>query len=169
MLGEYLKDPEGMEGAGRAEIVRGMGLLPMETVFTKKKTKTRVTGTFHDIEGIFSSLSGMKFEGYEIHMGRTEGETRSISTIRDSVSGSETSDGACVGNVCGTYVHGIFDNHNISQAVLKALAKKKGVSFEEFQSVDLKKFKEQQYDLLANELRANLDMKKIYEIMGEKE
>ncbi|MCI9217074.1 cobyric acid synthase [Lachnospiraceae bacterium 42-17] len=168
MMGEYLKDPEGVEGAGRKEVVRGMGLLPMETVFVKEKKRTRVTGTFHVIDGIFSSLSGMSFEGYEIHMGRTAGEAGSISTIRDSVSGSESVDGACVGNICGTYVHGIFDNQDISQAVLKALAEKRGIPFEEIESVDLKEFKEQQYDLLADELRAHLDMRMIYKIMGEK-
>lgn len=169
MLGESLKDPKGMEGGGRTGTVRGMGLLPVETVFAEEKTRTRVTGRFHEIEGMFSSLSGMKFEGYEIHMGRTDGEAEGMSTIRDFISGSETADGAYRGNVCGTYVHGIFDHQDISQAVLKALAEKKGVSFDEFEGIDMKKFKEQQYDLLADELRAHLDMKMIYEIMGEKE
>ncbi len=70
--------------------------------------------------------------------------------------------------MCGTYVHGIFDNQDISQAVLKALAEKRGIPFEELESVDLKEFKEQQYDLLADELRAHLDMRMIYKIMGEK-
>lgn len=168
MLGESLRDPEGTEGSGLSKTVRGMGLLPVETVFTKEKTRTRVTGIFHSMQGIFSPLSGMKFEGYEIHMGRTAGEAGSISTIRDFVSGSETLDGACRGNVCGTYVHGIFDDRNISQTLLEALAEKKGITFEQFESIDLKAFKEQQYELLADELRAHLDMKMIYEIMEEK-
>ena len=38
MLGEYLEDPHGVEEGGS---MRGMGLLPMRTVFTEEKTRTR--------------------------------------------------------------------------------------------------------------------------------
>ncbi len=37
---------------------------------------------------------------------------------------------------------------------------------EEVEGVDLKAFKESQYDLLADTLRKHLDMKAIYQIMG---
>ena len=37
---------------------------------------------------------------------------------------------------------------------------------EEVEGVDLKAFKESQYDLLADTLRKHLDMKEIYQIMG---
>ena len=43
MLGETLSDPLGLETSGT---VRGMGLLPIDTVFMEEKTRTRVTGTF---------------------------------------------------------------------------------------------------------------------------
>lgn len=74
MLGEWLDDPENVEEGGS---IRGMGLLPVKTVFTAEKTRTRVTGTIQSLSGILSPLSGKKLEGYEIHMG----VTKSVSTI----------------------------------------------------------------------------------------
>ena len=68
MLGEVLCDPDQVEDGGT---MQGMGLLPSETVFTGQKTRTRVNGTFAHVEGIFSELSNVAFEGYEIHMGET--------------------------------------------------------------------------------------------------
>ena len=43
MLGETLSDPHGVEAGGT---MKGMGLLPMDTVFAEEKTRTRVHGTF---------------------------------------------------------------------------------------------------------------------------
>ena len=41
MLGETLSDPHHVEAGGT---IKGMGLLPMDTVFAEKKTRTRVSG-----------------------------------------------------------------------------------------------------------------------------
>ncbi|MEG0662267.1 MAG: cobyric acid synthase, partial [Anaerovoracaceae bacterium] len=68
MLGEQLKDPEGVEHGGTLD---GIGLLPSVTTFEKQKIRTRVEGEFCQVKGIFSALSGRPFEGYEIHMGTT--------------------------------------------------------------------------------------------------
>ena len=46
-------------------------LLPMDTVFASKKTRTRVTGQFLPMPGTFAALSGVSLEGYEIHMGES--------------------------------------------------------------------------------------------------
>lgn len=168
MLGKIIRDPEGVEGSGQAAQMKGMGLLPAETVFTGVKTRTRVTGVFRHIEGLFGTLSGMEFEGYEIHMGETTGELHHISRIHDSVTDRASFDGMCLGNVCGTYVHGIFDREGILRAILKALAEKKGILPEMLGSVDLKQYKEEQYDLLADALRKHLDMEMIYNAIGER-
>ena len=69
MLGNTVSDPDGVEGGGS---LRGLGLLPADTVFQGEKTRTRVTGAFRAPEGLFRALAGVAFEGYEIHMGRTE-------------------------------------------------------------------------------------------------
>ena len=68
MLGDTLSDPYHVEAGGK---IRGMGLLPMDTVFASKKTRTRVTGQFLPMPGTFAALSGVSLEGYEIHMGES--------------------------------------------------------------------------------------------------
>ena len=45
MLGETLSDPHGVENGGS---MKGMGLLPMDTIFAEKKTRTRVHGQNSD-------------------------------------------------------------------------------------------------------------------------
>ena len=169
MLGEVLCDPDQVEDGGT---MQGMGLLPSETVFTGQKTRTRVNGTFAHVEGIFSELSNVAFEGYEIHMGETTYVEEVISKehmsrIQDTVSGKISEDGISDGNVYGTYIHGIFDMEGVTDVIVKALAKKKGITLEKASGMDLKSFKEEQYDKLADGIRSHLDMERIYEIMKE--
>ena len=175
MLGESLEDPEHIEakssvtdGEGK---VAGLGLLPIRTIFTGEKRRTRVQGRFGNMDGTFAELSGTEFEGYEIHMGETVGAT-SLSEIKDSVAGAVSLDGSMSGNVYGTYVHGIFDKEEVNRKIFMSLAKKKGLDISEINlesGLDYKAFKEKQYDLLADGLRQHLDMKRIYEIMEEYE
>ncbi|MBQ4234709.1 MAG: cobyric acid synthase, partial [Firmicutes bacterium] len=70
MLGKSIKDPEHLEASEVSEIA-GMGILDTETCFCEEKTQTRTSGRFGSVEGIFRGLSGMYYEGYEIHMGRS--------------------------------------------------------------------------------------------------
>lgn len=88
MLGETLSDPHGVENGGS---MKGMGLLPMETVFAEKKTRTRVQGHFGQLSGVFAPLSGAEIEGYEIHMGESilKDNAGTATKITDSVSGKK--------------------------------------------------------------------------------
>lgn len=164
MLGETLCDPHGVENGGS---MKGMGLLPMETVFAEKKTRTRVQGHFEELSGVFAPLSGAEVEGYEIHMGESilKENAGTVTRITDSVSGEKKEEGAFSGNVCGTYIHGIFDKEASAEAMIRVIGEKKGIDVENMTGVDFAAFKEQQYDILAAELRKHLDMKKIYEIL----
>ena len=150
MLGWHISDPEQVEAAGMTEI-DGMGLLPLETVFQGEKVQTQTNGVFSGVAGLFSELNGKRYAGYEIHMGRSE-EAR----------------GALIsaGNVYGSYVHGIFDEQEVADTILKALCTKKGVSFESLGTFDARAYKERQYDLLADAVRAGLDMPLIYRILN---
>ena len=94
-------------------------------------------------------MSGMDWEGYEIHMGRTRADSM--------VS-------AC-GNVYGSYVHGIFDKGKIARRIAEILAEEKGVVLEEDTTSDYAAYKEEQYDRLAGILREHLDMQAIYDMM----
>lgn len=150
MLGRHISDPEQVEAAGVTEI-DGMGLMPLETVFQGEKVQTQTNGVFSGVAGLLSELNGKRYAGYEIHMGRSE-EARSALIS--------------VGNVYGSYVHGIFDEQEVADTILKALCAKKGVSFESLGSFDAKAYKERQYDLLADAVRAGLDMPLIYRILN---
>lgn len=162
MLGETLRDPEGVESGGE---LRGMGLLPIDTVFASRKTRTHITGRFQKIAGIFAGLSGIRTEGYEIHMGTTTLLEGAASLL--SLGEEQKADGACKGNVFGTYLHGVFDKEQVVKEIILALGRKKGVDMTAAAAFDMAAFKETQYDLLAEQLRKHLDMKKIYEILGE--
>lgn len=168
MLGESLADPMGIEVEdGLKEPVRGMGLLPVDTVFEDGKTRTRVSGMFTDK---FFGQENLTAEGYEIHMGAStlkEG-ARPLLTITDQVSGETKEDGAMAGgNVYGTYVHGFFDSPGIGEAVVRGLAERKGIDMGEMATMDFAAYKETQYDLLAAGLREHLDMDAIYRILEE--
>ena len=166
MICETLSDPHHVEAGGT---IKGMGLLPMDTIFAENKTRTRVSGKFLNLNGDLAALSGAELEGYEIHMGETvlkENAGHCVS-IEDHVSGSRKEDGAYCKNVCGTYVHGVFDKEDVAEAVVRALGEKKGLDVSEMTGVDFAAFKETQYDILASELRKHLDMKKIYEILEQ--
>lgn len=167
MLGDTLSDPEGVEAGGT---MNGMGLLPMDTVFEKGKTRTRVSGSFGSVDGDLKELSGAVLEGYEIHMGVStlkEG-TKALTSIRDhAATREEKFDGAYTRHVYGTYVHGVFDKEEVAKAVVKALGRKKGIDTETITGVDFQEFKESQYDLLAAALREHLDMERIYQILEE--
>ena len=64
-------------------------------------------------------------------------------------------------------MHGIFDKEETALALIRAAGKKKGVDVSRMEGVDFASFKEQQYDILAAELRKHLDMKEIYEILEQ--
>lgn len=158
MMGEHISDPEGMENGGT---MKGMGLLPVTTRLKHEKVRRQVYGTVNKMEGFFSMLSGLEFNGYEIHMGDS-----GYSPNEFEISGTE--EAFVTGrnkNVCGTYIHGIFDRAAIATALVTALAENKGLSIES--CIDYKDFKEKQYDKLADILSEYLNMEEIYGILRE--
>ncbi len=166
MLGEEISDPDNTEGGGS---IRGMGLLPMKTVFEKVKTRTRIEGSVLYNEGIFKSLGGTYIQGYEIHMGSsTIYSTGKPFTNIKSIDGSfDKDEGCCYGNVYGTYIHGIFDHEQVVSGIVKALAERKGLDFSDLHVKDYVSYKNEQYDKLADILRESIDMKKVYEIINQ--
>lgn len=150
MLGTSVSDPEGVEAAGRSEVA-GMGLLEMDTVFLGDKVQHQTSGKFGAVTGIFSGLSGMGYYGYEIHMGRSQCPETALQ---------------CSGNVYGSYIHGIFDAPGIADAIIRALAEKKGLNANEIHSFDGEAYKQKQYDILADAVRGGLDMEFVYKILN---
>ena len=149
MLGSAVRDPDGVEAAGATQL-RGMGLLPMETVFHGEKVQTQTRGHFSGVKGMLAGLNGLAYAGYEIHMGRSEEAMPAL---------------AGDGNVYGSYIHGIFDAQGVADAIMKALCARRGVDASALGSFDLPAYKEQQYDLLADAVRTGLDMELVYRVL----
>ena len=150
MLGASVRDPLGVEAAGVTEI-KGMGLLPMDTVFQGEKVQQQTSGVFGEISGALHSLSGMKYTGYEIHMGRSRQQLAPLVNQ---------------GNVYGSYIHGIFDGAGIAQAIIGDLAARKGIDPGTLTVFDPERYKQEQYDKLADAVRGGLDMEFIYKVLN---
>jgi adenosylcobyric acid synthase len=111
MLGERLVDPHRLDGEGR-----GLGLLPLETTFEKKKTLARTEATFRPLRGPWAALSRITLEGYEIRHGRTEevATGRRISRVAlPRGLGWQNHRG----NVLGLYLHGMFEDRRVLEAL----------------------------------------------------
>lgn len=151
MLGRSILD-SGIEG-GEAATFEGLGLLDIETVFDAYEKRTvQVTKTVKKNGPIFDSIAGEDVKGYEIHMG--------MSSSKRPVFG----DDGCAddtGLVIGTYLHGLFENQNIRHALVKYLAEKKGLQFEDEYIPE-----QDPYDELADVISERLDMPRIYEMLG---
>lgn len=143
----------------------GMGLLPVDTVFSQEKLTVQVTGQIHTLSGPLAALSGLQTAGYEIHMGST---TRHQNAQPFQMLYRHTQviqDGCQYQNAYGTYQHGLFDNASVTESLVRALAERKGISLP-VTAGNLSQYKEAQYDQWAAVVRASLDMKKIYQILG---
>ncbi|MBE7004242.1 MAG: cobyric acid synthase [Ruminococcaceae bacterium] len=155
MLGERIDDISGIEGS--VPSLRGMGLLPCVTAFEPEKTLTRVCAT-----ATGGPLDGAALDGYEIHMGTTEVRGEPFCRLEDG-----TQDGCRQGNVIGTYLHGLFDNASAVEKLAAWLCERKGVEKEKATAEPWREYKERQYDLLAQGVRAALDMDALYRAMEE--
>lgn len=157
MLGEMVEDPDSVEEGGA---LRGMELLPVKTELKKQKKRCQVEGKIGTLPGIFSELSGCSYQGYEIHMGSTHIDGEASEEWKAPVYGTRQ-------NVYGSYIHGLFDQGHTAEAVVRALAKKKGLSLTEGEIQDYRKFKETQYDKLADAMRMYFHMEEIYGMLRE--
>lgn len=173
MMGEQISDPDGLETKGEME---GMGLLPVRTRLQGQKIRSQVQGTIEKLEGVFSGLFGLPYAGYEIHMGQTgptanakqipagRKQERTAGLLQENKKAFRTGNYT---NVYGTYIHGIFDKGSTASALVRALAKKKGLCLGAGIWEDYADLKEKQYEKLADTLSEYLNMEEIYGMLGE--
>lgn len=142
IMGEEIKDPHHVEGD--TDSVSGLGILPVTTILSEDKQTEQCQFQFLDQE-ILST-------GYEIHMGNTISEHDSpLCKI------GQANDGYFLNsNTWGTYIHGIFDNSSIVEYILKQVNAESTVDF------DFQKFKDENYNKLADLIRSSMDMDYIY-------
>lgn len=158
MMGEEVDDLDGVEGEITSE--QGLGLLPARTVLKGCKTVRRVEFTMNGCDDGGNVIN----EGYEIHMGETV-VSPSAQSLVTKIDGEK--DGCLIGDrIMGSYIHGILDNPGVIDLLLKPHAEKKGLPLKG--NVEpYHKYKERQYDALAERLRGCLDIDFLYKIMRE--
>lgn len=150
MLGNSVSDPDGVESA-EVDRIAGMALLDMDTTFRGQKVQRQTDGTFSGVGGMLSGLNGMDYTGYEIHMGESSVPLPPVQHR---------------GSVYGSYIHGIFDAPGVTDCILQAVCRKKGIDFDALGSFDLNAYKQRQYDTLAQAVRSGLDMDLVYRILN---
>lgn len=158
MLGEKIKDPYGIES--EIKEIPGLGLLELETVMEKEKNTTQYEGKLSNCTGLLEGLEGEKIKGYEIHQGVTFGNESKVNDedrIVTVVKGE---------NIFATYLHGIFENEKITRNILNRVRAKKGIELQ-VKGITFDEYREQQLDKLEKIFRENVDINKIYEILGE--
>ena len=113
MLGEALIDPHGIDGNAP-----GLGLLPLVTCFELEKTVRHTRASFGRVRGHWSALSDVPVAGYEIHQGRTEPRAdlpAPLAVLPNGLGWQNPN-----GNVMGLYLHGLFEDPAVLQALFGA-------------------------------------------------
>ena len=144
MLGHSVADPEGIEG--EPGVTPGLGLLDVETVMVPEKKLSRVKGTH--------IATGEPVEGYEIHIGRTEGPdcARPVLEIDGRPEGARSRDGL----VEALYVHGLFSSDGFRSGWLSTFGH--SADYQYGQTV------EATLDALADHLETYLDLDALLDI-----
>ncbi|MGR8930920.1 MAG: cobyric acid synthase [Gammaproteobacteria bacterium] len=143
MLGNSIHDLHGLEGDSGS--VEGLGLLAMETTLETEKCLMQVTGRF--------AKRAAAVSGYEIHLGRSHGPalSRPLFELTDHNDGAMSADGL----VAGTYLHGVFDLPEASDALLA------WAGYEHRQSVDFNQIREAGIDRIADVWSEHCDFTKL--------
>jgi adenosylcobyric acid synthase len=140
MLGHTIDDPAGIEGEpGKSE---GLGLLDLHTELQAEKRLRRVNGQL-----VFDEAD---VEGYEIHVGVTTGSA--LENPLAIIDGKPEGAVGCHGQVLGTYLHGLFDHSEASEALLR------WAGLKQVEQIDYRAKTEQEIDRLANEIEKHLDV-----------
>jgi adenosylcobyric acid synthase len=144
MLGQKIQDLDGVEGM--PGIFEGLQLIPMDTVFEDQKV-TRQVQT--------ETLAGDPIEGYEIHQGRSSLSIEAESLFIDPAYGAK------VGNLTGTYLHGLLDNHAWRRTWLNSLRRSKNLSPLPLLSGHYRAQREAMFDDLAVLVETHLDISQL--------
>ena len=179
MMGARILDPEGVE-SDQTEM-EGLGLLPVATTFGGTKETHRISGEVREAPGLLQGAAGIPVGGYEIHMGSSYPDrgaasgadplgTRPFQIQQSFGEPSARPDGAidATGRTLGTYIHGLFYNHDFRKLILHHLAQWKGVRLpqEAIPGLGGPQSADREYDKLAQLVRTSLDMDLLYRLAG---
>jgi adenosylcobyric acid synthase len=153
MMGCIIHDPLGLEGLLGSS--RGLDLLPVETVLSKPKTTTLTSFLWEDKKGC----------GYEIHMGQTKiGDSKAAFRVLSQNGISCNKEDGCIrvdSKVMGTYIHGLFNNPEITKKWLTGL----GLGHIDVSSIGGLAVREKEYDLLSEHFKKFIDTENILKLI----
>ena len=140
MLGNSINDPHSLESSLTS--ITGLGLLDMQTTLQENKQLTRVSGNL--------ALDNAPVDGYEIHMGISTGPALEhpavmLGSDRDGVISED-------GQILGTYLHGLFENRQACDALLK------WAGLADVVTPDYRAMREREMDRLAAAMSESLDI-----------
>jgi adenosylcobyric acid synthase len=157
MLGEYISDPDGLEG--EMGEYSGLNLLPLQTIISRDKiARQRTVNSKYP-------LTGFPVIGYEIHQGRTK--FLRASSVEDTVSYRHLFDDANLGivnynqSVWGCYLHGLFDNGAWRRNWLNILRQRRGLPSLPTGIPNYREQREILFDSLADFLEQNINLEPI--------
>lgn len=107
MLGRSVADPHGVEGV--PGVSAGFGLLDIDTELTQDKHLACVSGR--------CAFADAPVSGYEIHMGRSQGEAMAMPAFR--IEGRGEGARSQDDQILGTYLHGLFEEPDALAALLR--------------------------------------------------
>jgi adenosylcobyric acid synthase len=143
MLGTHIDDNvESAKGS-----VKGLGLLPTQTVFHRDKVLAQVTATLGD---------GSTVHGYEIHHGRVAVDGEAFFA----------EEGCTLGPVSGTLWHGLFENDQWRRAYLTEIASRAQKRFVADVSHNFATRREVRLDTLADLIDEHLDTAALMSLVG---
>ena len=150
MLGEFLSDPQGV--AGDPGDLPGLNLLPIRTTFTNKKEVVQISVLW----------GGDRWQAYEIHMGESVASRRCEPLCLVEGRNGLRAEGCRVGNVWGSYLHGLFE----SKAVRAELASSAGIQKYQAADISWRTHLRWVYDGMADLLDEYLDMERVWEYVA---
>jgi adenosylcobyric acid synthase len=155
MAGGPIDDPDGVEGPPGAD--RGMGWLPLATRFGSDKVLDRPSGIV-----VAGPGAGQRVAGYRIHHGRV----RQTGDARPwlAADGGEVL-GWQAGPVCGTTLHGLFEDDAFRAALLGWVAVRSGKRWRpgnaSFAAVRMARL-----DRIADAIEAHVDLDRLFAIIA---
>jgi adenosylcobyric acid synthase len=161
MLGRTIRDPDHAESS--TDVVPGLGLLPAETVFEREKVTHQAQARLLGGPGWLAGLTGEMVRGYEIHMGRTQGDHTWLEITERSGESTAVRDGIVTrdGQVWGCYLHGLFQNKRLRRAWLASLGwRGEGLDAQPITGFDVG------FDRLADAVETALDMEYLEDIIA---
>lgn len=148
MLGSNINDPLGIES--KPGKTSAFGLVPIETTLQMQKTLTKVSAELCLLN------KTVPITGYEIHNGTSDLPKKNACVFSEmgGIKGYLSDDK----QIFATYIHGLFDEPQACELLLNwaGLGSDHGAAL-----FDVKTYREQQLDKLADTLEKNLDISRI--------